>query len=99
MGSASEVAAEQDRRARPLTLEDGHDRADGPPEVHLHRQVRQRRDHGVAGGGEVEPELGAAVQRATQRYRPWLHAAGLGVQSFDRGGLSRHVHDPDTSRR
>ena len=48
-----------------------------PPEVHLQREVGERGDHRVPGAGQVEAELGVAVQRASQRHRARLHAAGL----------------------
>ncbi|OLT14869.1 hypothetical protein BJF78_17065 [Pseudonocardia sp. CNS-139] len=93
------VAAQQYRGPAAGALQHGHDRADRPPEVHLHRQVGERGDHGVAGVREVEPQLRTPVDGATERDRARLDAARLGVQSGDRGDVQRHARDPRTSRR
>ncbi len=53
--------------------------------MHLHRQIGERGDHGVAGAREVETELGMAVQRAPQRHRAWLDTPSVRMQSVDRG--------------
>ena len=90
------VGAQQHRRAGPRAVEDRDHRADRPAAVHLQREVRELGQHGVAGAGQRQPELGMAVQRPPQGHRARLQPPGLLAEPGEQGIGRTHAVDPGT---
>ena len=76
----------------PGALEDGDDRRRRAAVVHLQREVGELGDDGVARPGQVQPQLGMAVQRPPQRHGARLQPPRLLAQPGEQG-VGR-AHEP-----